>query len=109
MVGLDRGGVPADPPNCFCPWDVPPICAAIGEAMGAAPRADFIVTSDHGFSSFDRGFQLNAWLAENSFLALRGRARGEGFVGVDWSRTQAYGLGLNGLYVNLRGRETKGT
>jgi predicted AlkP superfamily phosphohydrolase/phosphomutase len=27
---------------------------------------------------------------------------------VDWSRTRAYGLGLNGLYVNLRGREGHG-
>lgn len=81
---------------------------AIGEAMGAAPSADFIVMSDHGFTGFHRGFQLNAWLAENGFLTLSGTARGEGFVGVDWSRTQAYGLGLNGLYLNLRGRETKG-
>jgi predicted AlkP superfamily phosphohydrolase/phosphomutase len=24
---------------------------------------------------------------------------------IDWSKTRAYGLGLNGLYVNLRGRE----
>jgi predicted AlkP superfamily phosphohydrolase/phosphomutase len=27
---------------------------------------------------------------------------------VDWSRTQAYGLGLNGLYLNLKGRERDG-
>ena len=27
---------------------------------------------------------------------------------VDWSKTRAYGLGLNGLYVNLRGREREG-
>jgi predicted AlkP superfamily phosphohydrolase/phosphomutase len=27
---------------------------------------------------------------------------------VDWSRTRAYGLGLNGLYLNLRGREREG-
>jgi predicted AlkP superfamily phosphohydrolase/phosphomutase len=24
---------------------------------------------------------------------------------VDWTRTRAYGFGLNGLYVNLQGRE----
>jgi len=82
--------------------------AAIGEAMGAAPNATFIVMSDHGFTSFDRGFQLNAWLAANGFLALSGSAGGEGFAGVEWSHTQAYGLGLNGLYVNLRGREGQG-
>ena len=27
---------------------------------------------------------------------------------MDWSQTRAYGLGLNGLYVNLRGRERNG-
>ena len=27
---------------------------------------------------------------------------------VDWSRTRAYALGLNGLYVNLQGREREG-
>jgi predicted AlkP superfamily phosphohydrolase/phosphomutase len=27
---------------------------------------------------------------------------------VDWSRTQAYSIGLNAVYVNLRGRERRG-
>jgi predicted AlkP superfamily phosphohydrolase/phosphomutase len=27
---------------------------------------------------------------------------------VDWSRTRAYGIGLNGLYINLQGREVNG-
>ncbi len=27
---------------------------------------------------------------------------------MDWSQTRAYGLGLNGLYLNLRGREPNG-
>ena len=30
------------------------------------------------------------------------------FAEVDWSKTRAYGLGLNGLYVNQRGREREG-
>jgi predicted AlkP superfamily phosphohydrolase/phosphomutase len=30
------------------------------------------------------------------------------FQNIDWSRTRAYALGLNGLYVNLRGREKQG-
>lgn len=81
---------------------------AIGEAMRAEPDSRVLVMSDHGFSAFDRGFQLNAWLAANGFLALSGPAAREGFVNVDWSRTQAYGLGLNGVYVNLRGREARG-
>ncbi len=30
------------------------------------------------------------------------------FGNVDWARTRAYGLGLNGLYINVRGREADG-
>src|SRR5262249_8890937 len=30
------------------------------------------------------------------------------FGNVDWTRTRAYGLGLNGLYINVRGREAHG-
>jgi predicted AlkP superfamily phosphohydrolase/phosphomutase len=29
-------------------------------------------------------------------------------VDADWSRTRAYGLGINGLYLNLKGRERDG-
>ena len=31
------------------------------------------------------------------------------FANVDWSKTRAYALGLNGLYINLKGREKIGT
>jgi predicted AlkP superfamily phosphohydrolase/phosphomutase len=30
------------------------------------------------------------------------------FPGVNWSATKAYGLGMNGLYVNMAGREKHG-
>jgi predicted AlkP superfamily phosphohydrolase/phosphomutase len=82
--------------------------SAIGEAMKALPDGTFIVMSDHGFTHFDRSFQLNAWLVEKDLLVLQGPAGGEGFVNVDWSRTRAYGLGLNGLYINQQGREAQG-
>jgi predicted AlkP superfamily phosphohydrolase/phosphomutase len=32
----------------------------------------------------------------------------EGFAHVDWSRTSAYSAGLNGIYLNLAGRELDG-
>jgi predicted AlkP superfamily phosphohydrolase/phosphomutase len=84
--------------------------AAIGEAARRFPRADIIVMSDHGFNSFDRSVNLNTWLWEKGFLALKGPPRGgdEGFADVDWSKTQAYALGLNGLYLNMAGREKNG-
>jgi predicted AlkP superfamily phosphohydrolase/phosphomutase len=53
---------------------------------------------------------LNTWLWEKGFLTLKGPPRGgdEGFADVDWSKTQAYALGLNGLYLNIAGREKDG-
>ena len=33
---------------------------------------------------------------------------GDWFQDVDWSRTLAYTMGLNGLYLNLKGREREG-
>jgi predicted AlkP superfamily phosphohydrolase/phosphomutase len=69
------------------------------------------VLSDHGFCSFRRGVNLNAWLHQNGYLALTGGVSesGDYFEGVDWSRTRAYTFGLGGLYLNLKGRESHGT
>jgi predicted AlkP superfamily phosphohydrolase/phosphomutase len=69
-----------------------------------------MVLSDHGFCSFRRGINLNSWLRDNGYLALKDGAMGSGryFKGVDWSRTRAYTLGLGGLYLNLKGREALG-
>src|SRR6185503_11817295 len=68
------------------------------------------VLSDHGFCSFRRGVNLNAWLHQNGYLALADGAAesGDYFEGVDWSRTRAYTFGLGGLYLNLKGRESHG-
>ena len=63
-----------------------------------------IVMSDHGFGNFGRGFALSTWLRDEGYLASQ---RGL-YVDTDWSRTRAYGLGLNGLYLNMKGREPSG-
>ncbi|MFN7995027.1 MAG: alkaline phosphatase family protein [Bryobacteraceae bacterium] len=84
--------------------------SAIGETLRRFPNADVIVMSDHGFTSFDRAVNLNTWLWQQGYLVLQGPPGGDdvGFTNVDWSRTQAYGLGLNGLYLNVAGREKNG-
>ena len=84
--------------------------AAIGEALDQARGADVIVMSDHGFTTFDRAVNLNTWLAHAGYMTLgSGPADDEvPFARVDWSKTQAYALGLNGLYLNLAGREKQG-
>jgi predicted AlkP superfamily phosphohydrolase/phosphomutase len=74
------------------------------------PDDVLIVLSDHGFTSFRRGVNVNAWLHANGYLALRESADGSGewLRDVDWSRTRAYGLGLTGMFLNVRGREGQG-
>jgi predicted AlkP superfamily phosphohydrolase/phosphomutase len=70
-----------------------------------------IAMSDHGFTSWRRVFHLNSWLYKNHYLAVRDESLPEKldmFRNVDWSQTRAYGLGLNGLYVNVNGREQGG-
>jgi predicted AlkP superfamily phosphohydrolase/phosphomutase len=69
-----------------------------------------LVISDHGFKSFNRCMNLNAWLHQNGYLVLKeGKSEsGDWFEDVDWSRTRAYTMGLNGLYMNVKGRERKG-
>jgi len=70
-----------------------------------------MVLSDHGFSPFRRSFHVNSWLKENGYLNLINEwRRGEEafFLNTDWSKTKAYALGLNGLYINQQGREGEG-
>ena len=86
----------------------------VGKAMAEVDIADpknlFVVMSDHGFKTFRRGINLNSWLYKNGYLALeKGRtSSGEWFAGVDWRRTRAFGLGLGGIFLNIRGREGLG-
>lgn len=86
------------------------IDGAIGEVMNEYPGAFIIVMSDHGFNSFDRAVNLNTWLWQQGFLALQGPPSGdeEPLANVDWSRTRAYAIGLNALYLNIAGRERNG-
>jgi predicted AlkP superfamily phosphohydrolase/phosphomutase len=87
--------------------------AIVGEAM---KRIDddtlFITLSDHGMSSFQRGFNLNTWLYENGFLALKAGAKpGESadfFQNVNWDQTQAFAVGLGCIFLNMQGREANG-
>jgi predicted AlkP superfamily phosphohydrolase/phosphomutase len=84
---------------------------AIGEVAARAGDATLIVMSDHGFASFERAVNLNTWLLEQGFLAVKGPqlfSNAEMFADVDWTRTKAYAMGLNAVYLNLQGREKNG-
>jgi len=72
-----------------------------------------IVMSDHGFSPFYRGFNVNSWLLAQGYHAFKNPFKKEdleiGFPSTDWSKTKAYGLGFNGVFINQQGREGEGT
>jgi predicted AlkP superfamily phosphohydrolase/phosphomutase len=85
---------------------------ALGRVRERLPQGTLlIVMSDHGFQPFTRKFSLNAWLREEGYLVLKdGKTKGRiGLGDVDWTRTRAYGIGFNGLYFNLAGRESHGS
>ncbi|MCP4897801.1 MAG: nucleotide pyrophosphatase [bacterium] len=83
----------------------------VGQVMERLNDDDVLmVISDHGFTSFRRGVNINSWLKDNGYLVLKDGADGstEWLQDVDWSKTRAYALGLTGVYVNLAGREGQG-
>jgi predicted AlkP superfamily phosphohydrolase/phosphomutase len=85
--------------------------AYLGQVMSRLTDGDVLmVLSDHGFNAFRRGVNLNRWLLDHGYLALKPGAdgRAEWLRDVDWSRTRAYALGLTGLFLNLKGRESQG-
>ena len=85
--------------------------ALVGRVMEKIRPGDvLLVISDHGFTSFRRGINLNAWLLQEGYLVLKEGTDGstEWLRDVDWSKTRAYALGLTGMYLNLKGREAEG-
>ncbi len=97
--------------------EMDPVLGRVRDGVG---DATLIVMSDHGFAPYRRRFSLNTWLLENGYLVLEEGASREkseddpqhtevsihtASGAVDWSKTRAYGIGFNGLYLNLKGRE----
>ena len=95
---------------------IPSLYKSVDEAVGLAletvdDRTVLCVMSDHGFTSFRRQFNLNSWLMDNLYIwprVSRVQSVNSYLADVDWTRTKAYGLGFNGLYLNLKGRELHG-
>lgn len=86
--------------------------ARLGEAMEIMDDNDvLIVMSDHGFGSFRRGFNVNTWLIDNGYMTVRGmdrKSRRNGLFNIDFQKSRAYAIGINCLYLNLKGREKYG-
>ena len=86
--------------------------ALLGKVWSEVERPDtvFMVISDHGFTNFRRGVNLNTWLRDHGYLVLQPghETSGDWFEHVDWSRTRAFSLGLTGMFLNRKGREASG-
>jgi predicted AlkP superfamily phosphohydrolase/phosphomutase len=85
--------------------------ALLGRVVRSLPPDTLVLAmSDHGFQPFTRKVHLNSFLRDQGWLTLQD-GKGEGHIGhgdVDWSRTRAYGLGFNAVYLNVAGREAQG-
>jgi predicted AlkP superfamily phosphohydrolase/phosphomutase len=66
----------------------------------------YLILSDHGFSDFRNKVHLNRWLLENDLLSMKNG--GDDLNAVNWSKTSAYAVGLNSIYLNVSGREGQG-
>ncbi|MCX6560980.1 MAG: alkaline phosphatase family protein [Candidatus Aminicenantes bacterium] len=87
--------------------------AVLAQALARIDKDTIVlVMSDHGFNPYYRSFNLNTWLKQAGYHRFGNEFKQEelemAFPSTDWSRTKAYGLGLNALYLNQRGREGEG-
>jgi hypothetical protein len=93
------------------PWIYGEADRILGRVMDTLnPEDRLIVLSDHGFDSFRRAVHLNRWLADEGYLVLKPGQSNSGtlFSEVDWLKTRAFALGLNGIFINLQARESFG-
>lgn len=99
------------------------IDSVVGKVLAQMGKEDtLLVCSDHGFAPFRYEVNLNRWLYQENYLALKDVASLEKssrlvelfdpenslLSQVDWKRTQAYALGLGNIFINLQGREPEG-
>lgn len=91
----------------------------VGKVMAKlAPDDLLMILSDHGFKSFRRGFNVNTWLVRNGYLTITGQTdaataqtqkKPSFLTEFDWSASKAYSVGMGAVFLNLKGREGRGT
>ena len=77
----------------------------LGQALSSIDsQTTIFALSDHGFAPFYRAVHLNRWLRDQHLQDGEGALMAD----IDWSKTQAYAVGFNSLYLNLQNRESQG-
>jgi len=80
----------------------------VGEIRDALPDdVTLVVASDHGFTSLDYEVHCNAWLEEQGWLSYEDDDHDE--LGDISDDTRAYSLIPGRFYINLEGREPRGS
>jgi len=69
---------------------------------------NMVVLSDHGFNNYNYRVHVNRWLINQGYLNINEAAATYDLSAVDWESSQAYAIGLNSVYLNLKGREKHG-
>ncbi|MCJ7432653.1 MAG: alkaline phosphatase family protein, partial [Anaerolineales bacterium] len=68
--------------------------AFVGEVgqrvSGWSGKYNYLIMSDHGFTTYQHKIHLNRWLIENGYLALNDGSSSGDFSNVNWSQTKAY-------------------
>jgi predicted AlkP superfamily phosphohydrolase/phosphomutase len=68
-----------------------------------------IIVSDHGFGEFNYKVNLNKWLINRGYLHSENSSERGKLNSVIWEKSKAYAIGLNSMYLNISGREGKGS
>lgn len=79
------------------------------QSISSKDDIQVLVVSDHGFDKFNYKVHLNRWLMKHDYLLPVDNREGGNLGQVDWDKTQAYAIGLNSIYLNLRNREGRGS
>lgn len=87
--------------------------ALVGRAISVVQNSNgedtrILIVSDHGFTDFAYKVHLNRWLIERGYLVTNKDPLQGSLKDIDWSQTQAYAVGLNSLYLNIKAREGQG-
>jgi predicted AlkP superfamily phosphohydrolase/phosphomutase len=77
------------------------------QALGQADTR-VVIVSDHGIAEFRHKVHLNRWLIAEGYLVPKSEGPSGTLKDVDWSKSRAYAVGLNSLYLNMAGRESQG-
>ena len=71
-------------------------------------NSEFIILSDHGFTTLKKEVYINKWLFDNNYLKFNSQQPPESLTDIH-NDSKAYSLIPGRIYINLKGREKNGS